>query len=1255
MCGTDTLKISLDNYHFGPVDWQESADNENWLDIENEHDTVLVYYTTEEKYIRGCITTSDCGQVYSNPVFIRQIPQANAGRDVDVMTGIILKGNRIPGATGEWKLLDGLDAELTDPDSAQSGFYNSAFLEGALDSSYHVLMWSLSNQCGSTNDTMVVNFSMISYNPNHILVDSTDQIIFIEETDSDTVTYTIQFSDMTYVDINDGVILINYYHGEGFLRMVESWETMENSTVKFTTIPCALDTLVTDGALSLDDDALAYLDDDHKKSSAGSFILDHLPTRNELKSDPRYKKGAYIYHYPDEFTESPLVKSINTESSGLGFSLGNSETITEDGDTLIVEMTGSIDFNPNFIFRYRVKRFKLRSLTAGMENATLNTAIGLNLHAVYSKDESIAYNKDFSKKKKKEIAKKTSRKVVIAGGVPILVLNKLSCTFSVEPHIEAELNASYDWSRSSSFSAYMIYIRGQALKSVCNKGDTFTDSHYEVNFSGSAGVDLTLETSVDMMIYGIIGPYLSVPLTLKPEICASLEATGGNSNQNAAQNEDTLHFSYGFNVPLSIDAKVGCKVKLFRKTLFNRSITVNLYKNGFYYPYSVDLFSGNNQIAYSGESLAVPLTVNVQNNWGGGAPLIPVFFSVVDGNGVLEDTILFSDFDGLAENNITIGSDDYNRIKVQVFDCDLNPIKGAEDLYFEVNTECKNSSLQLAFNFLEDKTVQPVGVMGKEPYKYSMDDIIYAEDISYPDIFDMIGKSIYVQDSAGCKASKTVRAIDTCNYSGLSVSVIMEGTSAVAEGLSGTPPYQYSMYENGPFSEENEFFVGPGSYEIFIEDSSGCTSSQKLFIEDDLNDGLVAYYPFNGNANDESGNLHHAIVEGAVLSADRFGSENNAYLIEGNSIMTVPSDEDFIMKGDFSISLWTYTDLEYDEVSPSHFPLSVGIPGIDTVGLNLVYITESYSLGQWLYTDDFSARVGKTQAYNSEGHWHQYIIVREMDSIKFYRDGGIFLGKLYEPRELFRSCDFHFGNTFDGNHALNGIIDEIRIYNRAISLTEINDLYHQIGIDGILTDPFIDTRDSIAYNQVRIGKQVWMNENLKWLPEVSPPEIRTNESTLYYVYDYIGTDVDAAKNTDNYNLYGVLYNFKAAMNACPDGWHLATYDEWVELAEYASYPSNSNVWPDAGFHLKADFGWPDGRNGSDGFHFSALPGGQNHRLSGFIQKDALTNWICKGTESQFYVWRIYDQLMWSSWASHYGDCGLSVRCIKDEALNETEE
>ena len=80
----------------------------------------------------------------------------------------------------------------------------------------------------------------------------------------------------------------------------------------------------------------------------------------------------------------------------------------------------------------------------------------------------------------------------------------------------------------------------------------------------------------------------------------------------------------------------------------------------------------------------------------------------------------------------------------------------------------------------------------------------------------------------------------------------------------------------------------------------------------DLNDGLVAYYPFNGDANDESGNLNNGIVNGATLTEDRFGNQNSAYNFDGTSdYIRLPHQKINIFQPSFSISLW---------IKPTSFP-----------------------------------------------------------------------------------------------------------------------------------------------------------------------------------------------------------------------------------------------------------------------------------------------------------------------------------------------
>jgi hypothetical protein len=74
----------------------------------------------------------------------------------------------------------------------------------------------------------------------------------------------------------------------------------------------------------------------------------------------------------------------------------------------------------------------------------------------------------------------------------------------------------------------------------------------------------------------------------------------------------------------------------------------------------------------------------------------------------------------------------------------------------------------------------------------------------------------------------------------------------------------------------------------------------------------VAWYPFNGNANDESGNGNHGTVNGATLTTDRNGNSNSAYSFDGisNSIL-VPDASSNDVSTSYTLSVWFNPNLVY--------------------------------------------------------------------------------------------------------------------------------------------------------------------------------------------------------------------------------------------------------------------------------------------------------------------------------------------------------
>ena len=74
-------------------------------------------------------------------------------------------------------------------------------------------------------------------------------------------------------------------------------------------------------------------------------------------------------------------------------------------------------------------------------------------------------------------------------------------------------------------------------------------------------------------------------------------------------------------------------------------------------------------------------------------------------------------------------------------------------------------------------------------------------------------------------------------------------------------------------------------------------------------DGLVAYYPFNGNAEDESERAQHGTVSGATLAEDRFGNQNRAYYFDGHSYIKASANG--LPTDVRTVSLWFYANSLY--------------------------------------------------------------------------------------------------------------------------------------------------------------------------------------------------------------------------------------------------------------------------------------------------------------------------------------------------------
>lgn len=173
---------------------------------------------------------------------------------------------------------------------------------------------------------------------------------------------------------------------------------------------------------------------------------------------------------------------------------------------------------------------------------------------------------------------------------------------------------------------------------------------------------------------------------------------------------------------------------------------------------------------------------------------------------------------------------------------------------------------------------------------------------------------------------------------------------------------------------------------------------------------------------------------------------------------------------------------------------------------------------------------------------------------------------------------------------------------------------------------FKDSRDGISYAWVKIGKQIWMAQNL---------DFEVASGTWYY-----------SSNSELSGTYGRLYTHEAALLAIPEGWHLPTV---TELDSLSTYLGGAIL---AGGKLKQSetSNWLAPNTGADNSTgFNALPGGLYDPGDGFFEKgNSAFFWTSTYAEGGGNVRYYY--LNYNDAGLHYNDAtdpalGFSVRCI----------
>ena len=206
--------------------------------------------------------------------------------------------------------------------------------------------------------------------------------------------------------------------------------------------------------------------------------------------------------------------------------------------------------------------------------------------------------------------------------------------------------------------------------------------------------------------------------------------------------------------------------------------------------------------------------------------------------------------------------------------------------------------------------------------------------------------------------------------------------------------------------------------------------------------GLVAYYPFNGNANDESGFGNNGIVNGATLTTDKQGNSNKAYSFDGiDDFIKVENSYSLQNIGnEITISAWVFAN-QYSVTSNEYIPiLEKNNSQQETMQFYLGYDKTVSKL--------YSGNNGKTHLGDCPlitlNNWHHIVVVYSNTSAFFYIDGIKYNSTQTYNVNSNNTLPLIIGQNPAGlNEVLNGKLDNIRIYNRALTNTEVQALYNE--------------------------------------------------------------------------------------------------------------------------------------------------------------------------------------------------------------------
>ncbi len=276
-------------------------------------------------------------------------------------------------------------------------------------------------------------------------------------------------------------------------------------------------------------------------------------------------------------------------------------------------------------------------------------------------------------------------------------------------------------------------------------------------------------------------------------------------------------------------------------------------------------------------------------------------------------------------------------------------------------------------------------------------------------------------------------------------------------------------------------------------------------VSGSLTNGLVGYWPFCGNANDQSGNGLNGVVNGATLTTDRFGNSNSAYSFNGTNSQIIISDNSQLdLTNDFTVSSWFYLNSfgnQWSNILSKHHQING--QGTYTFGIVSALIPNPQLAFQ---ADPYFATIANSGTGGQVGlnQWYNCIVSYQKSSslLKYYLNGAL----ISTVNIAFNISDTtynltigHEEGTADLTRWFNGKIDDLGIWNRALTPQEITQLFNQNQCTTNIT-----VTDTLVINvgQLSYTNPVTYNNTITIYPNPANDHITIDCGTIANVVGY---------------------------------------------------------------------------------------------------------------------------------------------------------